>query len=81
MTTAGRAMVRAFQTLGIDLVTTVPGESFLEVLDALYDATDIATLTFRHESGAAFMAEGYAKMRGRPAVVMATRAVGASNLA
>lgn len=81
MTTAGRAMVRAFKALGIDLVTTVPGESFLEVLDALYDATDIETLTFRHESGAAFMAEGYAKMCARPAVVMATRAVGASNLA
>lgn len=81
MTTAGRAMVRTLQALGIELVTTVPGESFLEVLDALYDARDMTTLTFRHESGAAFMAEGYAKMSGRPAVVMATRAVGAGNLA
>jgi acetolactate synthase-1/2/3 large subunit len=58
----------------------VPGESFLTVLDALHDAACVRVVTTRHESGAAFAAEGYAKAAGRPAVCMATRGPGASNL-
>ncbi|MBE3596033.1 MAG: acetolactate synthase [Hydrogenibacillus sp.] len=79
--TAAKAVVEWMQAVGIEAVMTVPGESFLGVLDALRDAPRIATYTCRHESGAAFMAEAYGKMRGLPAVVMATRAVGAANLA
>src|ERR1700710_1678110 len=60
---------------------TVPGESFLEVLDAAEFSDDITLISTRHESGASFMAEADAKMTGIPAVAAATRAVGASNLA
>ena len=59
---------------------TVPGESFLGLLETLGDA-GIRVVGTRHEGGAAFMAEAYGQLTGRPAACLATRAVGASNLA
>ena len=58
---------------------TVPGESFLGLLDALPEA-GIAVLATRHEGGAAFMAEAIGQLTGRPAAVLGTRAVGAGNM-
>ncbi|HEY8199626.1 MAG TPA: thiamine pyrophosphate-binding protein, partial [Candidatus Limnocylindrales bacterium] len=78
--TGGRAVVETLAAAGLRHAFTVPGESFLGVLDALYDAP-IRTIATRHEGGAGFMAEAYGQLTGRPAVVMATRAVGAANLA
>jgi acetolactate synthase-1/2/3 large subunit len=58
----------------------VPGESYLAVLDALYGARDeIAFVTCRQEGGAAYMAEAYGKLTGRPGVAIVTRGPGASN--
>ena len=65
---------------GVRHAFTVPGESFLGVLDALHDAP-IRTIATRHEGGAAFMAEAVGQLTGRPAACLATRAVGAANLA
>ncbi|RFU70450.1 acetolactate synthase [Peribacillus saganii] len=64
---------------GVESVFCVPGESYLGVLDALYD-TNINVISARHEGGASFMAEGYAKMSGKVGVCMATRGVGSTNL-
>ena len=66
---------------GVRRFYTVPGESFLEVLDAVEQHPELSLVSTRHESGAAFMAEADAKLTGVPAVAMATRGVGASNLA
>ncbi len=78
--TAAQAIVSGIEAEGIDHVFCVPGESYLPVLDALYDAASINVISARHEGGAAFMAEGYAKASGKPGVVLATRGVGAANL-
>jgi acetolactate synthase-1/2/3 large subunit len=60
----------------------VPGESFLPVLDALYDVGDrLAFVVCRHEGGAAYMADAYGKLTGRPGVAIVTRGPGASNAA
>ncbi|EGL83803.1 thiamine pyrophosphate TPP-binding domain-containing protein [Caldalkalibacillus thermarum TA2.A1] len=80
MTTA-RSIVRMIKNEGIDQVFCVPGESYLPVMDAIYDEEDIELISARHEGGASFMAEGWAKASGRPGVVLATRGVGGSNLA
>ncbi|MGE5202578.1 MAG: thiamine pyrophosphate-binding protein, partial [Acidobacteriota bacterium] len=64
---------------GADTVFCVPGESYLAVLDALYDANSIRTFTCRHESGATIMAEAYGKLTGKPAIAMVTRGPGATN--
>lgn len=79
MRTGGQRVVDVLEREGVSCVFTVPGESFLPLLDALVDSP-IRTIAMRHEGGAAFMAEGYAKATGRPGVCMATRGPGASNL-
>ena len=78
---AGEAIVRILAAAGVRRAYTVPGESFLEVLDAVENSDDITLISTRHESGASFMAEADAKLTGIPAVAAATRAVGAANLA
>lgn len=78
---AGEALVEVLAAAGVRRFYTVPGESFLEVLDAVERHPDLRLISTRHESGAAFMAEADAKLTGVPAVAMATRGVGASNLA
>lgn len=80
-TKAGSAVVDVLAEYGVRRLYTVPGESFLEVLDSAAQHPDMALISVRHESGAAFMAEAEAKLTGVPAVAMATRGVGASNLA
>ena len=80
-TKAGEAVVEVLTRAGVQRVYTVPGESFLEILDAAERHPKTSLVSTRHESGAAFMAEADAKLSGVPAVAMATRGVGASNLA
>ncbi|MHB8458453.1 MAG: thiamine pyrophosphate-binding protein [Candidatus Limnocylindrales bacterium] len=77
---AGRFIADALHLAGVRVAFTVPGESFLGLLDALGDA-GIRVVATRHEGSAAFMAEAYGQLTGRPAACLATRAVGASNLA
>jgi acetolactate synthase I/II/III large subunit len=76
--TAARALVAALINNGVDHVFCVPGESYLAVLDALYDAP-IEVTTCRQEGGAAMMAEAYGKATGRPGICFVTRGPGAMN--
>src|SRR3712207_4509754 len=78
---AGGAVVEVLHKADVRRAYTVPGESFLEILDAVERHPTISLISTRHESGAAFMAEADAKLTGVPAAAMATRGVGASNLA
>jgi acetolactate synthase I/II/III large subunit len=79
--TAAHAAVDIMVRAGVRRLYTVPGESFLEILDAAERCPGLSLISTRHESGASFMAEADAKLTGKPAVAMATRGVGASNLA
>ncbi|RLL48511.1 acetolactate synthase [Oceanobacillus piezotolerans] len=78
---AAQAIVQCLKRENIHKAFCVPGESYLPILDALFDEKTIDVISARHEGGAAFMAEGYAKATLKPGVVLATRAVGGSNLA
>ncbi|HXI45845.1 MAG TPA: thiamine pyrophosphate-dependent enzyme [Candidatus Acidoferrales bacterium] len=78
--TVGRMVADALRRAGVRWAFTVPGESFLGLLDGLHGA-GINVVATRHEGAAAFMAEAHAQLTGRPAACLATRAVGASNLA
>ena len=78
--TVGRFIADALRAAGVRVAFTVPGESFLGVLDA-FEGAGIRVVATRHEGGAAFMAEAHGQLTGRPAVCLGTRAVGASNLA
>lgn len=79
-TTVGRLVADALRAAGVRYAFTVPGESFLGLLDALGDA-GIRVVATRHESAAAFMAEAHGQLTGRPAACLATRGVGSANLA
>ncbi|MFA5662567.1 thiamine pyrophosphate-binding protein [Castellaniella sp.] len=75
---AGHVLVDQLRAHGVDHVFCVPGESYLAVLDGLFDA-GIEVTVCRQEGGVAYMAEAYGKLTGRPGVCMVTRAPGASN--
>lgn len=75
----GRVLVDQLRRHGVETVFTVPGESFLAVLDALYDDEAIGTVVCRHESGAAIMAEAQARLRGHLGVAFVTRGPGATH--
>src|SRR5262244_3550405 len=78
--TGGQLLVDALKVHGVDLAFCVPGESYLAVLDALYDARNsIRLITCRQEGGAANMAEAYGKLTGRPGICFVTRGPGATN--
>jgi acetolactate synthase I/II/III large subunit len=80
MRTGGQLLVDQLRIHGTDTVFCVPGESFLAVLDALYDVRDeIRLIVCRQEGGAAYMADAYGKLTGRPGVCVVTRGPGASN--
>ena len=78
--TGGQILVDGLVAQGVDHVFCVPGESYLAVLDALYDAP-IALTVCRHEAGAAMMADASARLTNRPGICMVTRGPGAANAA
>jgi acetolactate synthase-1/2/3 large subunit len=65
----------------VNNIFCVPGESYLDVLDALLDAPGLRLVVNRHESGSTFMAGGYARLTGQPGVAFVTRGPGACNAA
>ena len=80
--TGGRILVDNLLAQGVDLAFCVPGESYLPVLDALYDVRErLRLIVCRQEGGASYMAEAYGKLTGRPGIVFVTRGPGASNAA
>jgi acetolactate synthase-1/2/3 large subunit len=77
--TAARHLVDALVMNGVTHVFCVPGESYLAVLDALFDVRDrIKLIVCRHEASASNMAEAYGKLTGKPGVLMVTRGPGAT---
>lgn len=76
---AARLLVDCLIEQGCDRIFTVPGESFLPVLDALHDRPGIDLVTCRQEGGAAFMACADGAMTQRPGICFVTRGPGATN--
>ena len=76
----GQILVDQLRAQGVGRVFSVPGESFLAVLDGLYDS-GIQNVVCRHEGGAVMMAEAHGKVTGRPGVCFVTRGPGACNAA
>ena len=76
----GRILVDQLGIHGVDTAFCVPGESYLDVLNALYDVRErMRMIVCRQEGGAAFMAEAYGKLTGRPGICFVTRGPGATN--
>jgi acetolactate synthase-1/2/3 large subunit len=77
--TGGQILVDQLKIQGCDRIFTVPGESFLAVLDALHDAPEIDLVVCRQEGGVSYMADADGKMTGKPGVAFVTRGPGATN--
>ena len=76
----GKILTDALVAQGVRMAFGVPGESYLPVLDGLYDVRDkLKFIVCRQEGGASYMAEAYGKLTGEPGVLMVTRGPGATN--
>ncbi|WP_166975162.1 thiamine pyrophosphate-dependent enzyme [Brevibacterium atlanticum] len=75
---AGHLIVDTLEAAGVERVYAVPGESYLDVLDGLYDSS-VETVVCRQEGGAGFMALSESRLTGRPGIAMVTRGPGAAN--
>src|SRR5256712_7781999 len=79
MRTGGEWVVDALAAEGVRHVFGIPGVHNLAIYDALLRQTEITHVLARHEAGAAFMADGYARASGAPGVVVVTTGPGATN--
>lgn len=78
--TGGQILVDQLVIHGTDTIYCVPGESYLATLDALFDVQEkIKLVVCRQEGGAAYMADAYGKLTGRPGICFVTRGPGATN--
>ncbi len=75
---AAQHIVSSLKAHDVKRVYCVPGESYLALLDALYES-GIEVIVCRHEGGAGFMACAEAKLTGRPGVLLVSRGPGATN--
>ncbi|HEV2053672.1 MAG TPA: thiamine pyrophosphate-binding protein [Methylomirabilota bacterium] len=78
--TGGEWVVEVLRAQGVRHVFGLPGVHNLAIYDALIRQHDIAHILSRHEQGAGFMADGYARSSGRPGVVVVTTGPGATNV-
>ena len=77
--TGGEWIVDALGAEGVRHVFGIPGVHNLAIYDALLRQSEISHVLARHEAGAAFMADGYARASGAPGVVVVTTGPGATN--
>jgi len=78
--TGGEAAVRQLEREGVEVAFGIPGVHTLALYDALI-GSDIDHVTARHEQGAGFMADGYARATGRPAALFVITGPGLANAA
>lgn len=77
--TGGRILVDQLKLQGVEVAFGVPGESYLEVLDALHDTPEVRFTVCRQEGGAAMSAAAWGELTGQPGVAFVTRGPGATN--
>ncbi|MDR2605904.1 MAG: biosynthetic-type acetolactate synthase large subunit [Oscillospiraceae bacterium] len=79
--TGAQIIIETLASLGVDTVFGYPGGTVLDIYDALYFSSNrITHILTAHEQGAAHAADGYARVSGKPGVVIATSGPGAANL-
>ena len=80
MSTCGEVLVKLLEAYGVELIFGIPGAHTLELYRGLPD-TQIRHITPRHEQGAGFMADGYARVTGKPGVCFIVTGPGMTNIA
>lgn len=77
--TGAEVLIRLLERQGIQTIPGIPGGANLPIYDALSRSPVIRHVLARHEQGAGFMAQGMARVTGRPQVFFATSGPGATN--
>ena len=79
--TGAEALVKSLIAEGVDTIFGYPGGAIIPVYDVLYDYhNELNHILVRHEQGATHAAEGYARVSGRPGVVIVTSGPAATNV-
>ena len=74
------ALIRCLEELGVTHIFGYPGGANLPIYDALFESKKIKHILARHEQGAALMADGYARIKGKVGVCLATSGPGVTNI-
>ena len=77
----GEALVKSLVAEGVEVVFGVPGVQLYGIVAALRDEPGIDLITTRHEQATTYMADGYARVSGKPGVAMVVPGVGLYNAA
>ncbi|HEX4940327.1 MAG TPA: thiamine pyrophosphate-binding protein, partial [Candidatus Kapabacteria bacterium] len=72
-------IVRSLKDEGVETIFGYPGGAVLHIYDALFQQKGITHVLVRHEQAAAHAADGFARVSGKPGVVLATSGPGATN--
>ena len=72
------ALIKCLESLGVEYIWGLPGGATIPIFDALV-GSKIKLILTRHEQGATHMADGYARVTGKPGVVLVTSGPGATN--
>ncbi len=74
--TGAELIIRLLERQGIRVISGIPGGANLPLYDALSQSRKIRHVLARHEQGAGFIAQGMARVTGRPQVCFATSGPG-----
>ena len=77
--TGGKAVVESLKREGVEVVFAVPGVQIMHIFDALYGEPGIRLITARHEQTTVYMADGYARVKGKPGVALVVPGPGVQN--
>ena len=77
--TGAKVIIETLKNLGVEKIFGYPGGVVLKIYDELYSQKDIEHILVRHEQAATHAAEGYARVTGKPGVVLVTSGPGATN--
>jgi acetolactate synthase-1/2/3 large subunit len=77
--TGGQAVVESLKREGVEYIFGIPGIQIMTIYDAMYNQRDIRPITVRHEQTAVYMADGYARVKGKPGVALVVPGPGVQN--
>jgi len=77
--TGSEILIQALLDMGVDTIFGYPGGKVIGIYDVLYRTPKMKHILVRHEQGATHAADGYARVTGKPGIVMVTSGPGATN--
>ncbi len=77
--TGGAALIESLKREGVEHLFSIPGVQTMAVYDALYGEREVRLITVRHEQTTIYMADGYARVKGKPGVGLVVPGPGVQN--